>query len=53
MDAIDINRVVEINYDVDIKNIEKVKNAYKIDAKDGRYCLKVIGYQFPHFYFIL
>lgn len=53
MDAIDINRVVEINYDVDIKNIEKIKNAYKIDAKDGRYCLKVIGYQFPHFYFIL
>ena len=53
MDTINISRVIEKNYDIDIDYIEQVKNAYKIDAKDRGYCVKVIGYQFPHFYFIL
>lgn len=53
MDTTDIGKVIENNYDIDISYIEQVKNAYKIDAKDRGYCVKVIGYQFPHFYFIL
>ena len=36
-----------------VDNIEKVKNSYKIVTKDGGYCLKVIKYEFSHFYFIL
>ena len=53
MDIINISRVIENNYNIDINYIEQIKNAYKIDAKDRGYCVKVIGYQFPHFYFIL
>lgn len=48
-----IRDIIETNYDIDITNIEKVKNAYKVESEDGGYCVKVIGYQFPHFYFIL
>lgn len=48
-----ISEIVESNYNLDIKNIEKIKNSYKIEAEDRGYGIKVIGYQFPHFYFIL
>ena len=53
MDTINISRVIENNYDIDIRYIEQIKNAYKIDSKDRGYCVKVIGYKFPHFHFIL
>lgn len=53
MDVSYIRRVIENNYNINIIDIEQIKNAYKIEAKDGGYCVKVIGYQFPHFYFIL
>lgn len=53
MDTINISRIIENNYNIDINYIEQIKNAYKIDAKDRGYCVKVIGYQFPHFCFIL
>ena len=33
--------------------IEKVKNVYKIKCLEDNYCLKVINYEFEHFYFIL
>jgi len=48
-----IKTYVEENYSLNVDNIEKVKNSYKIIAKDEGYCLKVIKYQFSHFYFIL
>lgn len=48
-----IKNYVEENYSLNIENIEKVKNSYKIITKDEGYCLKVIKYQFSHFYFIL
>lgn len=47
-----IKGYVEENYSLNVNNIEKVKNSYKIITKDERYCLKVIKYQFSHFYFI-
>lgn len=48
-----IKSYVEENYSLNIDNIEKVKNSYKITTKDNKYCLKMIKYEFPHFYFIL
>lgn len=48
-----IKSYVEENYGLDVENIEKVKNSYKIITKDNKYCLKIIKYEFPHFYFIL
>lgn len=47
-----IKSYVEENYSLNVDTIEKVKNSYKIVTKDERYCLKVIKYQFSHFYFI-
>lgn len=49
----DIKKLVEENYGLNIAGIEKIKNVYKIKAHEGDYCLKVIKYNFPHFYFIL
>jgi len=48
-----IRLYLEENYNLNVDNIEKVKNSYKITTKDEGYCLKVIRYQFSHFYFIL
>ena len=52
-DILKIKSYVEDNYSLKVDNIEKVKNSYKISTKDERYCLKVIKYEFSHFYFIL
>ncbi|MDS0528120.1 CotS family spore coat protein [Clostridium sp. SHJSY1] len=48
-----IKNLIKEKYDLNIKSIEQVKNTYKIDAEEGRYCIKIIKYQFSHFYFIL
>lgn len=52
-DKLKIKKYVEEKYNLDINNIEKIKNNYKVITRDGSYCLKMIKYQFPHFYFIL
>jgi len=52
-DILKIKSYVEDNYSLKVDNIEKVKNSYKITTKDEGYCLKVIKYEFSHFYFIL
>lgn len=52
-DTVKIKRAFEDNYDLTAKEIEKVKNSYKIITANGTYCLKIIKYDFPHFYFIL
>ncbi len=48
-----IKGYIEENYNLDVEDIEKVKNSYKVTTKDERYCLKVVKYEFSHFYFIL
>lgn len=48
-----IKDLVEANYDIKVTHVEKVKNTYKITANNEEYCLKVIKYQYPHFYFIV
>ena len=47
-----IKNEIQDNYLLEIETIEKVKNSYKIKTKDGDYGIKVIKYQYPHFYFI-
>jgi CotS family spore coat protein len=53
MEKKDIANLIKENYHLEVKSIEKVKNTYKVNATEGRYCIKVIKYQFSHFYFIL
>ncbi|MGN0026634.1 MAG: CotS family spore coat protein [Clostridium sp.] len=48
-----IKNEIQDKYLIEIETIEKVKNSYKIKTKDGDYGIKVIKYQYPHFYFIL
>lgn len=47
-----IKREVECKYSLNISSIEKIKNTYKIETNEAKYGIKVIKYQFPHFYFI-
>lgn len=47
-----IKSEIQDKYLLEIETIEKVKNSYKIKTKDGDYGIKVIKYQYPHFYFI-
>lgn len=53
MNEEEIKKIITSNYELEVLSIEKVKNTYKVNAKEGMYCLKVIKYQFSHFYFIL
>lgn len=52
-DIFKVKNYIEKNYDLNVDEVEKVKNSYKIITKDEGYCLKVIKYNFSHFYFIL
>ena len=47
-----IKNEIQDKYLLEIETIEKVKNSYKIKTNDGDYGIKVIKYQYPHFYFI-
>jgi CotS family spore coat protein len=53
LDIKDIKALVEINYNLKILSIEKIKNVYKIQDVKKKYCLKVIKYEFSHFLFII
>lgn len=47
-----IKSEIQDKYLIEIETIERIKNSYKIKTKDGDYGIKVIKYQYPHFYFI-
>ncbi|MPQ43002.1 CotS family spore coat protein [Clostridium tarantellae] len=49
----EIKELLYKNYSIDALQIEKVKNTYKIKTYNNIYCLKVIKYEFAHFYFII
>ncbi|SHE80602.1 CotS family spore coat protein [Clostridium fallax] len=50
----DVLYLVENNYNIRILDSKPMKNIYKLrDDKGEEYCLKVIKYNYPHFYFIL
>lgn len=53
MNINEVKTVVEREYDVNISNIESIKSIYKINISDEEFCLKVIKYEFEHFFFIL
>lgn len=53
MDIAEIKKLVQESYGFEILDIEKIKNVYKIKTFDNYLCLKVIGYNFHHFYFIV
>jgi CotS family spore coat protein len=48
-----VRRIVEDNYGIKVSKITKRKNVYRVRAGFREYCLKVINYEFSHFYFIL
>lgn len=53
MNKENIKNTIESNYDIKVLQVEKVKNTFKINTNEGEYCVKMIHYQYPHFYFIL
>ncbi|MGL5616879.1 MAG: CotS family spore coat protein [Sarcina sp.] len=52
MNCEEVSKLIEEKYNIRPLNVEKRKNIYKITASTGNYCLKVINYEFSHFYFI-
>lgn len=46
-------KLVNDNYDINVVNAVKIKNVYRLEGKDGDFCLKVVHYEFGHFLFIL
>lgn len=48
-----IKKKLNYDYEIDTKEIQKIKNVYKITTKSSNYCLKVIAYDYGHFLFIL
>ena len=53
MDEAKIRELIREKYNLNIKEIEKIKNIYKVSAEEGIYCIKVIRYEYEHFKFIL
>ena len=49
----EVKKIVEENYELKVEHIEKIKNVYKIKSLNNYYSLKVIKYEFAHFYFII
>lgn len=49
----DVKRIVEEKYNIEVEEVEKVKNVFKIFSYGNIYCLKVIKYNLKHFYFII
>lgn len=53
MDIKDVKLTIEREYDTAVENIEALKSIYKINISNKNFCLKVIKYEFGHFFFIL
>lgn len=48
-----LKEAIEKNYEIEIVNMEKIKNVFKLYCTSGTYCFKVIKYDLGHFLFIL
>ncbi|MDO4535281.1 MAG: CotS family spore coat protein [Clostridium perfringens] len=54
MDYSYVKELIEKNYGINVKSVDKIKNVYKIKSNNNsEFCLKVINYNYPHFYFII
>ncbi len=53
IDENEVAKYVNENYDLEVVDIKRVKNSYKVQTVDGAYCLKAIEYNFKHFIFII
>lgn len=53
MDVLEVKNIIENNYLLKVVHVEKVKNTFKIKSENEEYCIKIIKYDFSHFYFIL
>ena len=53
MDKEELKKYIKSNYNIKVQAVEKVKNSYRIGTENGDYAIKIIKYDFPHFYFIL
>ncbi|ERI94794.1 spore coat protein, CotS family [Clostridiales bacterium oral taxon 876 str. F0540] len=53
MNKDELKQTIENNYKLNITELEKIKNVYRIKTKEEDYCLKMIKYNFSHFFFIL
>ena len=53
MDTESLKNSIESNYEIKIKSLKKVKNSYKLESGNKNYAIKIIKYDFGHFYFIL
>jgi CotS family spore coat protein len=49
----ELKTLVKDKYSLIIKDIEKIKNVYRIETENEMYCLKIINYDFKHFLFIV
>ncbi len=47
-----VKLVIEREYGIEVKNIVRHKNTYKINGDNG-YCFKVLNYEFGHSYYII
>lgn len=52
MDVSYVRKVIEHSYSLKVNEIEKKRGSYKIICDDRCYALKVVKYDFAHFYFI-
>lgn len=53
MDIDKLKETIEANYCINIKDIKKIKNTYKLQTNSNNYCIKIIKYDFQHFNFII
>lgn len=53
MDIETLSSLIKEEYDINVSSIEKLKSVYKIESDTGKYCVKVIKYDYGHFIFIL
>ncbi|KGM98400.1 spore coat protein [Clostridium novyi A str. 4552] len=53
METEELRNLLQREYEINITSIEKIKSIYRVVADNKEFCLKVIGYEFGHFFFIL
>jgi CotS family spore coat protein len=53
LEVFEVAKLANFNYDVDVINVIKIKNVYRLECREGDFCLKVVHYEFGHFLFIL